>query len=405
MLQLFKKDRMWRSRPLKSRYDVVIVGAGVHGLATAYYLGKLGVTSVALLDKSYLGSGASARSTAIVRATYVTTEGIPFFYESLKLYESLGQELHFNLLFSQFGRVELGHTESSVYALRIRAEFNSALGVDSRLIGPEKIAELVPPMDLRAGKDLPVLAGLYHPRAGVIRHDAVIWAYARAADRMGAEIHPHTDVTGIQRRNGRVVGVETSHGRVEADVVLNCTAGWSSTVARMAGVELPIVTHPLQALVTEPLKPLLDTCVSSGDFHLYVYQTPRGELVIGGEVEPYPAYTQKSTFQRVEDLISSTLELLPCLKEVNVLRQWAGLCDMTPDYAPIMGAVPGIDGFLLSCGWGTYGFKAAPIAGKTMAELIVTGKTHDLIKPFSIDRFADGRLVNEKGAATAAAVH
>ncbi|MFQ5872411.1 MAG: FAD-dependent oxidoreductase [Dehalococcoidia bacterium] len=396
---------MWRRKPLDGRYDVVIIGAGAHGLATAYYLGKLGVTNVALLDKGYLGGGASARSTAILRANYVTTEGIPFFHESLKLYEDLAQDLNYNLLFSQFGRLELAHTESSIYALRIRAEFNSALGVDSRMVGPEEIEELVPPLDLRRGKDLPILAGLYHPPAGVIRHDAVIWAYARAVDRMGAEVHPFTQVTGIQRRNGRVVGVETNRGNVEADVILNCTAGWSSTVAKMVGLELPIVTHPLQALVTEPLKPFLKTGISSTNFHVYIYQTDRGELVIGGAVEHYPTYTEKSTYPRLEDLVSHTLELLPCLREVNVLRQWAGLCDMTPDYAPIMGPVPGIDGFLLSCGWGTYGFKAAPIAGKTMAELIATGRTPDLIKPFSIDRFAEGRLVNERGAASSAAVH
>ena len=404
MLQLFKKDRMWHSHPLKGRYDVVIIGAGVHGLSTAYYLGKLGVKKVALLDKGYLGGGASGRSTAILRASYVTTEGIPFFYESLKLFEDLAQDLNYNLLFSQFGRLELAHNESAIYAIRLRAEFNAALGVESRVISTEEILGLVPHLDMRQGKDLPILAGLYHPPAGVIRHDAVIWGYARAVDRMGAEIHPYTEVTGLQRDNGRVVGVETNVGKVEADVVVNCTAGWSSTVAKMAGLDLPIVTHPLQALVTEPLKPFLKTGISSTNFHVYIYQTDRGELVIGGAVDHYPTYTQKSTYARLENLVSHTLELFPFLKEVNVLRQWTGLCDMTPDYAPIMGPVPGIDGFLLDCGWGTYGLKAAPIAGKTMAELIVTGRTPDLIKPFSITRFSDGRLVNERGAASSAAV-
>ncbi|MFQ5934032.1 MAG: FAD-dependent oxidoreductase [Dehalococcoidia bacterium] len=405
MLQVFKKDRMWRNEPLKERYDVVIVGAGVHGLATAYYLSKRGITNVALLDKGYLGGGASARSTAILRANYVTTEGIPFFHESLKLYEDLAQDLNYNLLFSQFGRLELAHAESSIYALRIRAEFNAALGVESRIIGPEEIRELVPPLDMREGKDLPILAGLYHPPAGVIRHDAVIWAYARAVDKMGAEVHPFTEVMGIQQHNGRVVGVETNRGNIEAEIVVNCTAGWSSTVAEMVGLDLAIVTHPLQALVTEPLKPFLRTGISSTDFHVYIYQTDRGELVIGGAVEHYPTYAEKSTYHRVEELITHTLDLLPCLREVNVLRQWAGLCDMTPDYVPIMGIVPGIDGFLLNCGWGTYGFKAAPIAGKTMAELIATGRTPDLIKPFSINRFSEGKLVNEKGAAASAALH
>ena len=391
--------------PLKGRYDIVLIGAGVHGLAIAYYLGKQGINNIAVLDKGYLGGGASARSTAILRANYVTPEGIPFFHESLKLYEDLAQDLDYNLLFSQFGRLELAHTESSIYALRLRAEFNGALGVDSRIIGPEEISDLVPVLDLREGEDLPVLAGLYHPPAGVIRHDAVIWAYGRAADRFGAEIHPFTEVTGINRQNGRVTGVETNRGAIEADLVVNCTAGWSSTIAAMVGMDLPIVTHPLQAMVTEPLKSFLKLGVSSTNFHVYAYQTDRGELVIGGAVDHYPSYSHKSTFPMMEELVASTLKMFPFLKEVNILRQWAGICDMTPDYAPIMGRVPGLEGFLLDCGWGTYGFKAAPISGKTMAELIATGRTPDLIKPFSIDRFREGRLVNEKGAASSAALH
>ena len=404
MLQLFKKERMWRDLPLGNRYDIVIIGAGVHGLAIAYYLGKRGITNIAILDKGYLGGGASARSTAILRANYVTVEGISFFHESLKLYEDLSQDLNYNLLFSQFGRLELGHTESSTYALRTRAEMNAAMGVDSRMIGPDEIKELVPPLNMRENDDLPILAALYHPPAGVIRHDAVIWGYARAADHLGAEIHPFTEVTAIHRQNGRVTGVETNRGNIESGLVLNCTAAWASTVAKMVDLELPIVTHPLQAMVTEPLKPFIDTGVSSANLHVYVYQTDRGELVIGGAVDHYPTYSQKSTFTRMEELVASTLKLFPSLRGVNILRQWAGLCDMTPDNGPIMGPAPGLEGFLLDVGWGTYGFKAAPIAGKTMAELIDTGRTPDLIKPFSIERFSDGRLVNEKGAAPSAAL-
>ncbi len=405
MFQLFKKERMWRDPPLKPRYDIVIAGAGVHGLAIAYYLGQRGITNVAVLDKGYLGGGASARSTAIIRANYVTPEGIPFFYESVKLYEDLSQDLGYNLLFSQTGRLELAHTESSVYALRTRAEANAALGVDSKIIGTDDIRELVPVLDMREGNDLPVLAGLYHPPAGVIRHDAVIWAYARAADRRGAEIHPFTEITAINQSNGRVTGVETSRGPIQADLVINCTAGWSSTIAAMVGLDLPMITHPLQAMVTEPLKPILKLGVSSTNFHVYVYQTDRGELVMGGAVDHYTSYSQKSTFPMMEELSAGALRMFPFLKDVNILRQWTGICDMTPDYAPIMGPVSGLDGFLLDCGWGTYGFKAAPISGKMMAELIDTGQTPDLIKPFSLDRFKDGRLVNEKGAASSAALH
>ena len=405
MLQLFRKARMWGKHPLRERYDVVIVGAGVHGLSTAYYLGKMGVRSVAVLDKGYIGGGASARSTAIIRANYLTPEGIPFFRESLRLYEGLAGELEYNLLFTQMGRLDLGHTDSDIYSLSLRAEFNQMLGVDSRIIGPEEIKELVPPLDLRVGKRFPVLAALYHPPAGVLRHDAVVWGLARAADKMGIEIHPFTEVTGISRDHGRVTGVDTSSGHIEADTIVSATAGWSSTVAAMVGLELPITTYPLQAFVTEPLKPFLDKTISSPSLHAYAYQTDRGEVVIGGPVDPYPTYSQRSTLTMLEELAVIVLELLPCLRDVNVLRQWTGLCDMTPDYAPVMGLVEGTDGLVLNCGWGTWGFKAAPIAGKCIAELVATGNTPALIKPFALSRFARDQLVNERASATAAAIH
>ena len=405
MFQLFRRNRMWEQRPLKDRYEVVIIGGGVHGLSTAYYLGKRGVKDVAVLDKGYLGGGASARTTAIIRANYLTPEGIPFFNESVKLYEGLAGELNFNLLFNQMGRLDLGHTDSAVYGLRLRTEFNRILGVNSRLVGPKEIKKLVPAMDLREGKPFPVLAALYHPPCGVIRHDAVVWGFARAAARLGAELHPFTEVKGIERTNGRVTGVETDQGFVRANTVVNATAGWSSTIARMVGLELPISTHPLQAMVTEALKPFLDKTISSANLHAYVYQTDRGEVVIGGGVDPYPSYSQRSSLQPLEELAAHTLEMFPCLENVNVLRQWAGLCDMTPDYAPIMGRVEGIDGFILTCGWGSWGFKAAPVAGKRIAELIATGETPEIIRPFALSRFREGRLVNERAAAPAAAIH
>ena len=396
---------MWNKRPLKDRYDVVIIGAGVHGLGMAYYLGKLGVTDVAVLDKGYVGGGASARSTAILRANYLTPAGISFFRESLKLYEDLARELDFNLLFSQTGRMDLGHTDSAVFGLRQRAEWNQILGVDSRIIRPEQIKELVPALDMREGKHLPILAALYHPPGGVIRHDAVVWGYGRGADRLGAEIHPFTEVAAINRSNGRVTGVETPAGRIDAGTVISATAGWSSTIAAMVDMELPIVTHPLQAFVTEPLKPFLDVSISSANLHAYVYQTDRGEVVIGGGVDPYPTYSHRSTLHTLEELALHALEMLPALREVKVLRQWTGLCDMTPDYAPILGTVDGLEGFLLSCGWGTWGFKAAPIASKSMAQLVVSGEAPELIKPFALSRFREGRLVNERAAAPAAAIH
>ena len=404
-MQLFTHNTMWRRYPLKDRYDVVIIGAGVHGLSTAYYLAKQGVTNVAVIDKGYVGGGASGRNTAIIRANYLTREGVPFFRESLKLYEDLSKELDFNLLFDQSGRLDLGHTDSAVFGLRMRTGVNRLLGVDSQMIGPSEIKKLVPAIDLRRGKNLPVMAALYQSSAGVVRHDAVVWGYGRGADRLGVEIHPFTEVTGIVREGGRVTGVDIGDQRIRADTVMSATAGWSSNIARMVNLTLPLVTHPLQAFVTEPLKPFINRSVSSANLHVYVYQTDRGEVVVGGGVDPYSSYSQRSTLHTLEELAANTLELFPFLRRVNVLRQWAGLCDMSPDYAPIMGEVDGQPGFLLSCGWGTWGFKAGPIGGYTMAELIATGKTPDLIKPFNLRRFAEGKLVNERAAAPAAAVH
>ena len=404
-MQLFTENTMWRQYPFQDRYDVVIIGAGVHGLSTAYYLAKQGITHVAVIDKGYVGGGASARNTAIIRANYLTKQGIPFFRESLRLYQDLAKELDFNLLFNQSGRLDIGHTDSAVYGLRMRTGVNRLLGVDSQMIGPSEIKKLVPAIDLREKKPLPILAALYQSTAGVVRHDAVVWGYGRGADRLGVEIHPFTEVTGIIRENGRVVGVDVGDHQVRADVVMSATAGWSSNIARMVDLKLPLVTHPLQAFVTEPLKPFINRSVSSANLHVYVYQTDRGEVVVGGGVDPYSSYSQRSTLQTLEHLAANTLELFPFLRGVNVLRQWAGLCDMSPDYAPIMGTVDGLPGFLISCGWGTWGFKAGPVGGFTMAELIATGKTPDLIEPFNLRRFASGKLVNERAAAPAAAVH
>jgi sarcosine oxidase, subunit beta len=399
MLQLFRKERMWRSHLLKDRYDVVIIGAGVHGLATAYYLGKQGVTNVAVLDKGYLGSGNSGRNTAIIRANYRTPEGIPFYHESVRLYETLSQELGYNVLFSQQGHLTLAHTDSAVDGLRVRAEANTLLGVDSRLIGPDEIKRLVPAIDIRTSAHHPIRAALYHPPGGIIRHDAVVWGYARGADRMGVEIHPHTEVQDIETENGQVTAVQTNRGRIKTGTVVNVTSGRCSTIARMVGVNLPIVSHPLQACVTEPLKPFLDKVIVSATLHVYVSQTDRGELVLGAEIDPYASYSSVSTLPTLEMIAAHTLELFPALEEVRVLRQWAGVCDMTPDYSPIMGEVPGVRGFLVDVGWGTYGFKAGPVSGKNMAELIVTGKVPDLIKPFALSRFYDDRLIGEKAAA------
>jgi len=391
---------MWRQHELKPSYDVVIVGAGVHGLAAAYYLGKQhGMSNVAVLEKSYLGAGASGRNTAILRSNYRTPEGIPFYEASLKLYKRLSSELDWNVLFTQCGHLTLAHNDSSVAGLRLRAENNQVLGVNSRMVGLEEIDRLVPLMDTDPDARYPILAGLYHPPGGIIRHDAVVWGYARACDRMGIEIHPFTEVTEIQVENRKVTHVITNKGRITAGTVLNATAGWASTISRMAGVPLPIVTHPLQACVTEPLKPFLNVVIVSATLHVYLSQTDKGELVIGAEIDPYQSYSMKSTLPTLEQMATYTLELFPWLHCVRVLRQWAGICDMTPDFAPIMGVALEVDNFYMDVGWGTYGFKAGPISGKCMAELIATGRAPALIEPFSPARFGEGRLVGEKAAA------
>lgn len=390
---------MWRDRPLKDHYEVVIIGGGAHGLAAAYYLAKdHGVTDVAVLEKNYLGSGASGRNTAIVRANYRTPEGIPFYDASVKLYEDLSGEMNYNLLFSQHGHMTLGHTDRSMNGLRERAQRNQILGVDSRLIGPREIKRKVPALDLSDQPRYPIMGALWHPPGGIIRHDAVVWGFARGADQRGVHLHPQTEVTDILTKGGKVTGVVTDRGTIQAGIVHSATAGWCSTIAAMVGLKLPVVTHPLQAMVTEPLKPFLDAIVVSATLHVYVSQTDRGELVIGSEINPYSSYSHRSTLPFMEESALHLLELMPALAEVQVLRQWAGICDMTPDYSPIMGPTP-VEGFFQDVGWGTYGFKASPISGKMMAKLIATGDVPEMIQPFHMDRFAKDELVGEKAAA------
>jgi sarcosine oxidase subunit beta len=390
---------MWHRRPLKDRYDVVIIGGGVHGLAAAYYLAQdHGITDVAVLEKQYLGSGGSGRNTAIVRSNYRTSEGIPFYDESVKLYEELSKELGYNVLFSQHGHLTLAHSDRAINGLRERAERNQMLGVESRLIWPDEIKKIVPALDVSDRPRYPILAALWHGPGGIIRHDAVVWAYAREADRRGVHLHHKTEVTGIRVHEGQVDVVETNRGSIKTGMVVNCTAGWCATIARMVGLELPIVTHPLQAFVTEPLKPFLNAVIVSATLHAYVSQTDRGELVAGAEVNPYASYNHQSTLPFLESTALHILELFPALAEVQVLRQWTGLCDMTPDFSPVMGFTP-VKGFVQDVGWGTYGFKAGPVSGKMMAELIAKNEVPPLIAPFALERFYTGDLVGEKAAA------
>jgi sarcosine oxidase, subunit beta len=391
---------MWRDHPLKDRYDVVIIGGGVHGLATAYYLTKLGVRDIAVLEGRYIGFGGSGRNTAIVRSNYRTPEGIAFYDHSVKLYEQLAADLDFNVMFSQHGHLTLAHAERGVTGLRERANTNQLMGVNSRMIEPAELQRLVPELNVFGHCRYPIMAALYHPPGGIIRHDAVVWAYARGADRGGAHIHQQTRVTGIEVNNGAVQAVVTDRGRIKTGTVLNATAGYASTICELAGIRIPIETHPLQACVTEPLKPFLNAVIVSSTLHVYVSQSDRGELVLGAEMDDYSSYSLRGTLPFMEGAATHLLELFPCLANVKVLRQWAGLCDMTPDYSPIMGESPDVKGFHMTVGWGTYGFKAGPASGHLMAQLIASNRTPPTLAPFALTRFYENRLVGEKAAAS-----
>jgi len=401
--------RMWRRHTLKSHYDVIIIGGGIHGLATAYYLAKNhGITNVAVVDKGYLGGGGSGRNTAIVRSNYLTPEGVAFYDRSLELYNTMATDLNLNVMFSRRGHLTLAHTDSALRTMNWRAEVNKLAGVDSSVIGPQEVKELAPSLDVSTGTRYPILGALYHPPGGIVRHDAVVWGYARAADHLGVELHQETEVLDIlvtggegpdgKGHGGKVTGIRTNRGDISSPVVVNCTAGWASLISNMAGVPLPITTHPLQAAVTEPCKVFLPTVVVSGSLHVYVSQTDRGELVFGASVDPVGTYRVNGTLEFIEELAGHVLELMPGISKMRLLRQWSGLCDMTPDYSPVMGYTQ-VAGYLVDVGWGTYGFKAGPVSGETMAESIAIGRNADLIASFGIERFTEGDLVGEKGAA------
>jgi len=389
------------STELKRRYDIVIIGAGGHGTSIAYYLAKYhGITDVAILEKGYLGGGNTARNTAVIRSNYLTEEGVTFYRESLKLFRNMSNEFGFNVMFENRGQLTLAHNDTSVRNFRWRAEVNQHLGVRSELVDRKTVRELVPNLNMSEDVRFPIIAGLWHADGATARHDAVAWGYARGACERGVELHQLTEVQEVETSSGRVTAVRTNRGRVECGSVVQAVAGASSVVGMQAGIRLPIQSFPLQAMVTQPYKPLLTPHVSSPQLHVYLHQTSRGEMVIGGGSDPYPLYHTRATLEQKESLASAALELFPFLSQARLLRQWAGTTDMTPDYSPIMGLSP-VRNYYLDAGWGTWGFKATPICGKTMAELVATGRVPEIIRPFELERFYRSEQVNEAGATAA----
>ena len=385
---------------LKSSYDVVIIGAGGHGLAAAYYLARdHGITNVCVLEKGYIGGGNTGRNTTIIRSNYLTPEGVKFYDESVKLWQDLSTDFDLNLFYANRGHFTLAHTDSAVRTMRWRAEVNKHYGINSEVVGPEVVKEAAPMIDLSCAGHSPILGALYHAPGSVARHDAVAWGYGRGADQRGVEIHQQTEVLGIDVKGGKVKGVKTSRGYIATNKVLCAVAGSTPRILKMVDVKTPLYIHPLQAMVSEPVKPWLDPILVSGSLHVYISQSARGELVMGASLDPYELHGTRSTLDFVEGLSTHMLEMFPFLSKVKVMRQWAGMADMTPDFAPIMGMTP-VEGFYLDSGWGTWGFKATPVCGKTMSHTLVNDTPHPLITGFSLERFRNFALTGEKGAAS-----
>ncbi|ETK31487.1 sarcosine oxidase subunit beta family protein [Microbispora sp. ATCC PTA-5024] len=395
-------ERLWTSPEPKRSYDVVIVGAGGHGLATAYYLAKNhGVTDVAVLERGWLAGGNMARNTTIIRSNYLWDESAGIYEHALKLWEGLEEDLGYPLLFSQRGVLNLAHSLQDVRDGVRRVHANRLNGVDAEWLGPEEVKEVCPIVDVSPGVRYPVLGATYQPRAGIAKHDYVAWGYARAAAAMGVHLIENCEVTGVEVTDGRAVAVHTPLGRIAAGKVALAAAGHTSVVAETAGVRLPLQTHPLQALVSELLEPVHPTVVMSNSVHVYVSQAHKGELVMGAGIDAYNSYRQRGAFHVIERQMSAALELFPVFARAHVLRTWAGIVDVSPDASPIVGLTP-VEDLYVNCGWGTGGFKATPGVGWCYAHTIAHGEPHPLAAPFSLERFTTGALVDEHGAAAVA---
>jgi sarcosine oxidase subunit beta len=392
----------WRSPEPKQEYDVIIVGGGGHGLATAYYLAsEHNVGNIAVLEKGWIGGGNTGRNTTIVRSNYLWTEASLLYEKSMQLWEGLSQDLNYNVMFSQRGVYNLGHTLQDMRDIERRVNANRLNGIDAEVVTAKQIKKDIPLINASPDARYPILGASLQPRAGVARHDAVAWGFARAADQLGVNIIEQCEVTGVNRNGNTVTGVETTRGTINAKKVGVVVAGNASVVASMAGLRLPVESHPLQAYVSEPLKPVLDTVVMSNAVHGYVSQSDKGELVIGAGIDAYNGYGQRGSFPTIEHAMQAILELFPMFSRVRMLRMWGGIVDVCPDACPIISKTP-VDGLYFNCGWGTGGFKATPGSGWVFAHTIAEDRPHELNQPFNLQRFETGALIDEHGAAAVA---